>query len=74
MPDRLDPSDDQVEDRATGIAKGREDEGKVAEGDTERARRAAETILEESEERTFDNATVDLDDDSVPRRKSEETK
>ena len=73
MPDVLEPSDDQVEDRATGIAKGAEDDGKVAEGDPERARRAAEAILEESEERTFDNATRDLEDESVPRRSSEET-
>ena len=73
MPDRIEPSDDQVEDRATGIVKGREDDAKVAEGDPETARRAAEAILEESEERTFDNATRDIDDDSVSRRKSEET-
>ena len=73
MPDRLEPDDEQVEDRATGIAKGREDDAKVAGGDPERARRAAEAILEESEERTFDNATRDLDDDSVPRRSSDET-
>ena len=73
MPDKLEGSDDQVDDRATGITKGSEDDGKVAEGDPERARRAAAAILEESEERTFDNATVDLDDESVPRRSSEET-
>ena len=73
MPDVLEPSDDQVEDRATGIAKGSEDDSKVAEGDAERARRASEQILRESEERTFDNATRDIDDDSVSRRKSGET-
>ena len=73
MPDVLEPSDDQVEDRATGIAKGSEDDAKVAEGDAARARRASEQILKESEERTFDNATRDLDDDSVSRRSSSET-
>lgn len=73
MADKIDPTDEQVEDRAAGIAKGTEDDAKVAGGDPERARRAAEAILEESEERTFDNATRDLDDDSVPRRGSEET-
>lgn len=72
-PEKLDPEDEQVEDRATGIAAGGEDDAKVAERDEERAKRAAETILEESEERTFDNATVDLEDESVPRRSSEET-
>lgn len=73
MPDVLEPSDDQVEDRATGIAKGSEDDAKVAEGDPETARRASEQILRESEERTYDNATHDIDDDSVSRRKSHET-
>ena len=74
MVERIDPDDEQVEDRATGIAAGGEDDKTVAEGDAARAKRAAEAILQESEERTFDNATVDPDDDSVNRRKSEETK
>ena len=73
-PDRIDPDDRQVEDRATGIEAGGEDDETVAEGDARKAKRAAEAILKESEERTFDNATVDPDDDSVNRRKSEETK
>ena len=73
MPDVLEPSDDQVKDRATGIGAGGEDDTKVAEADPDRAQRAAEAILKESEQRTFDNATVDIDDDSVSRRSSEET-
>ncbi len=73
MPDILEPDDRQAEDRATGIGAGGEDDDKVAEGDADKAQRAAEQILKESEERTFDNATVDPDDDSVPRRSSEET-
>ena len=67
------PSERHVEERARKIADGQEDADKVAEGDKETARRAADAILDESEERTFDNATVDLDDDSVSRRRSEET-
>ena len=71
--ERLDPDDKQVDNRASGIAAGGEDNEVVADGDEDRAKTAAEQILEESEERTFDNATVDLEDDSVPRRSSEET-
>lgn len=67
------PSDRRVDERARKIADGKEDDGKVAGGDDEAARKAAERILEESEERIFDNATVDQDDDSVPRRGSSET-
>jgi len=48
-------------------------EGHEVEGDPEAAERAAEAILEESEERTFDEAPRDPEDDSVPRRSSEET-
>ena len=73
MSDKLNPSDEQVDDRASGIEAGGEDDAKVAEGDSEKAKRAADQILKESEERTFDNATRDLEDDSVPRRGSEET-
>lgn len=67
------PSEEQVEERAEELATGGEDDDKVAEGDVNRARRAADAILEESEERTFDNATVDPDDDSITRRTSSET-
>ena len=73
MPDVIEPDDDQVGNRATGIGAGGEDDDKVAEGDADKAKRAAEQILKESEERTFDNATVDPDDESVPRRSSDET-
>ena len=69
----LDADDRQIADRATGIGTGGEDDEKVAEGDAETAQRAAKQILKESEERVLDNATVDLEDDSVPRRSSEET-
>lgn len=72
-PEGLEPDDRQIADRATGIGAGREDDDKVADGEADKAQRAAEQILKESEERTFDNATVDLEDDSVPRRSSEET-
>lgn len=72
--ERITPDDEQVEDRAAEIAAGKEDSDKVAEKDAKSAKRAAAAILEESEERMFDNATVDPDDDSVHRRKSEETK
>lgn len=72
--ERLTPEDEQVEERAAEIAEGKEDGETVAEKDAKSAKRAAAAILEESEERMFDNATVDPDDDSVHRRKSEETK
>ncbi|MDQ4143099.1 MAG: hypothetical protein M3198_05015 [Actinomycetota bacterium] len=73
MPDVIEPDDRQVGDRATGIGAGGEDADKVAEGDADKAQRAAAQILKESEERTFDNATRDIEDESVPRRSSEET-
>ena len=73
MPEVIEPGDGQVGDRATGIGAGGEDDDKVAQGDADKAQRAAEQILKESEERTFDNATRDLDNESVPRRPSEET-
>ncbi len=69
----LDADDRQIADRATGIGAGGEDDDRVAEGDADAAQRAAKQILKESEERVLDNATVDLEDDSVPRRSSEET-
>ena len=67
------PSERRVEERARKIVDGQEDEGKIAEGEKATAKRAADAILEESEERTFDNATVDIEDDTVSRRKSDET-
>lgn len=70
--DKLDPDDRQIDDRATGIGAGGEDDDKVADGDADKAHRAAKQILDESEQRTLDNATVDLEDDSVPRRTPDE--
>jgi hypothetical protein len=65
--------DEHVAERAKKIVDGREDDGKIAEGDTDKATRAADAILKDSEERTFDEATVDPDEDNVIRRSSEET-
>jgi hypothetical protein len=66
------PSEEHVEDRARELAEGGEGVEDI-EGDPEKAERAADQILTESEERTFDPATVDPEDDSVIRRGSEET-
>jgi hypothetical protein len=66
------PSDEDVEARARELAEGGEGVEDI-EGDPDKAERAAEQILTESEERTFDPATVDPTDDSVIRRDSEET-
>ena len=66
------PSDDHVEQRARELAEGGEGVEDL-EGDPDKAERAAEQILKESEERTFDPATVDPDDDSVIRRDADET-
>ncbi|MDQ3985292.1 MAG: hypothetical protein M3280_02185 [Actinomycetota bacterium] len=63
----------RVDERAKEILNAREEAGKVAEGDEEKAHKAAETMLEESEERTFDPATADPDKDTVIRRSSDET-
>ena len=64
------PEDERVKERAHGILAGRE--GHDIE-DPEVAEVAAERILEDSEARTFDPATVDPEHDGVPRRTSEET-
>jgi hypothetical protein len=66
------PSEEHVEDRAHELAEGGEGVEDI-EGDPEKAERAADQMLTESEERTFDPATVDPADDSVIRRRSEET-
>lgn len=63
--------EEHVDERAREIAEGGE-EGHE-EKDEESARRSAEAILEESEERMFDNATVDPHDEGVIRRRSSET-
>ncbi len=65
--------EEHVTERAKKIVDGQEDDGKVAEGDVNKAKRAADAILKDSEERTFDEATVDPDQDNVIRRSSEET-
>lgn len=65
--------DEHVTERAKKLVDGHEDDGKVAEGDANKAKRAADEILKDSEERTFDEATVDPDEDNVIRRSSEET-
>ena len=67
-----DPLDEQVEERAKKLAKGGEGHEDI-EGDPEAADRAADAILEESEERTFDEATRDPEKDTVIRRSSDET-
>ena len=46
---------------------------KASEEDREAVRRQVEQILAESEDRTEENATVDPDDHSVIRRRTEET-
>lgn len=66
------PSDDAVEERAQELAHGGEDAEEL-EGRPEDAERAAERILDESEERTFDPATLDPERDTVIRRSSDET-
>jgi hypothetical protein len=66
------PSERHVEERARELAEGGEGIEDI-EGDPDKAERAAEQILKESEGRTFDPATVDPTDDSVIRRESEET-
>ncbi len=66
------PSDDAVDERAEELERGGEG-AEDLEGRPDKARRAAEQILEESEERTFDPATADPDRDTVIRRSSDET-
>ena len=66
------PSDEHVEDRARELTHGGEGHEDI-EGDESKAERAAEKILEDSEGRKFDPATVDPENDSVIRRKSEES-
>ena len=48
-------------------------DGNLPSGDMEAARRAARRMLQESEERTFDAATTDHEDEGVIRRTSTET-
>jgi hypothetical protein len=72
-PEDTSPARDKVERRAHELVDGgREATPPVAE-DEEDGRRAARRMLEESEERTFDPAVRDPEDDGVIRRSSEET-
>jgi hypothetical protein len=64
--------DGDAERRARKMLHGGEGHDETAE-DPRTARRAAEQILEESDERTFDPAAHDHEDDSVIRRSSDET-
>ena len=69
--ERTDP--ERVDERARELVHGG-DEGRAPVVESDGAtRRAAERILEESEERTMDPATANPEDDSVIRRTSEET-
>ena len=70
MTEDLTPQDERVQDRARELLTGREGHGIEK---PESAEVAAERILEDSEARTFDPATVDPEHDGVPRRTSEET-
>lgn len=61
--------DDKIESLAAKLLRSAENDI----SDMEAARRAARRILEESEERTFDPATLDPEADGVIRRSSSET-
>jgi hypothetical protein len=65
-------AEEQVDSRAKSLEHGGEGHEDI-EGDPEAAEKAAEAMLEESEERTFDRAPRDPEDESVPRRTSDET-
>ncbi len=66
------PHEDRIKQRAHKLAHGGEGVADLEE-DPKKAERAAQRILEESEARTFDPATVDPDHDGVIRRPSSET-
>lgn len=73
MGDAPRPDEQSVEDRARELLDGGgEGAERVVEDDPQAARVAARAILEESEERTFDPATIDPEDPSVIRRRSDE--
>lgn len=73
MGELREPDEQSVEDRARELVDGGgEGSERVVEDDPQAARVAARAILEESEERTFDPATVDPEDASVIRRTSDE--
>ncbi|MEA2499046.1 MAG: hypothetical protein QOH26_1451 [Actinomycetota bacterium] len=64
--------EDKVEKLALKLLRGGTENG-LAAGDIASARRAARRILEDSEARTYDPATVDPEDEGVIRRTSNET-
>jgi hypothetical protein len=64
--------EDKVEKLARKLLRGGTENGLAAD-DIEGARRSARRLLEDSEARTFDPATVDPEDDGVIRRTSTET-
>jgi hypothetical protein len=66
------PSDEHVKERAKKLEHGGEGQEDI-EGDSEAAEKAAESILEESEERTFDPDSRTHEGGDVPRRSSDET-
>lgn len=68
-----DVPEEHVEDRARELAEGGGEGHEPLEDDPDAAARAARAILEESQERTEDPATLDPEDGSVVRRDSEET-
>lgn len=65
------PPEDAVEKRAREIESGKGDDPEVT--DSESARRTAEAILDESEERVEDPAVRNPEKDTIIRRDSEET-
>jgi hypothetical protein len=67
------PSEDHVTERARELVEGGSESAPPVAGDEETAARAARRILEDSEARTADPATIDPHDDGVIRRSSEET-
>jgi hypothetical protein len=72
-PDAPPPGEEHVDKRAREIAEGGDEGHADVRDDPSAARRAAESTLEESEERTFDPATTDPEDEGVIRRNSDET-
>jgi hypothetical protein len=69
----VEPEDRRVEERARELLHGGDEASAPVADDADRARRAAQRIIEDSDERTFDPATRDPEDDGVIRRSSDET-
>lgn len=69
----VEPGDRRVEERARELLDGGDETSVPVGDDPAAARRAARRIIEDSEERTFDPATRDPEDDGVIRRSSDET-